>query len=265
MEVVQVFWYCQTIVWPLFISNLILFCHHIKLCSFFTLQPHLIAKRSLVPDNGNWNIKLRFSTIEYLLGLVRVHSSYIIVATWNSLTFHHHTLRSSSYCTYVRFVSVASLIEILFSRSDGIIYAGFDIHWTATNIASSKTRYFAAHCASLNALFFLDDTNYSNVSLCKASPNQAEWIFVWKYILDLITNRRFLFQSSLLRDISMCFHELIRILNLEKSSSNMNNPLQFSSLAKHVSMVNLHRCYSSKPSFVFYHPFHFVVRIFTPV
>ncbi|CAF0900776.1 unnamed protein product [Adineta ricciae] len=79
----------------------------------------------------------------------------IIGAIWNILTFHHHTLRSSSYCTYLRFASVASLIQILFSLSDRIIYAGFDIPWTATNVAWCKIRYFSAHCTSLNALSFL--------------------------------------------------------------------------------------------------------------
>ncbi|CAF0827702.1 unnamed protein product [Adineta ricciae] len=79
----------------------------------------------------------------------------IIGAIWIILAFHHHTLRSSSYWTYLRFAAVASLIQILFSLSDRIIYAGFDIHWTATNVAWCKIHYFAAHCTSLNALSFL--------------------------------------------------------------------------------------------------------------
>ncbi|CAF0932613.1 unnamed protein product [Rotaria sp. Silwood1] len=79
----------------------------------------------------------------------------IIGACWNILIFRHYSLRSSSYCTYMLFVSIASLIHILFSLSDRIIDKGFKIHWTANSIGWCKIRYYFANCTSLITLSFL--------------------------------------------------------------------------------------------------------------
>ncbi|UJR28047.1 hypothetical protein I4U23_009303 [Adineta vaga] len=113
----------------------------------------------------------------------------IIGAVWNIFIFRHHTLRSSSYCTYLLFGSIASLIQISFSLSDRIIDGGFQIHWTATSTLWCKVRYYVAQCASLNALSCLV---FSAIDRFFSTCDEIKWrrlnsVFVAKRIC-LFTN-----------------------------------------------------------------------------
>ncbi|CAF2344801.1 unnamed protein product [Rotaria sp. Silwood2] len=76
----------------------------------------------------------------------------IIGAFWNILSFRHYSLRSSSYCTYMLFASITSLIHISFALSDRVIEKGFKIHWTANSASWCKIRYYVANCTSLITL-----------------------------------------------------------------------------------------------------------------
>ena len=85
------------------------------------------------------------------LGLV-MFTLGVIGCLWNLLILRHHSLRSSSCCTYMFIGSWASLIQLVFGLLCRILVEGFNFDQTVTNIAWCKIRNYITLSASLIAL-----------------------------------------------------------------------------------------------------------------